>query len=71
MASEPDKYPDVILDPKRAHGQPVLEKRDVPTSVLFGLWRAEAQDYDAVADWYEIPRADVEQAVEFEIDLAA
>ncbi|PDT82955.1 DUF433 domain-containing protein [Sinorhizobium sp. BJ1] len=65
------KFPNVVLDPTKAHGQPVLDDYEVPTSVLFGLWRAEDQDYDAVADWYEIPREKVEQAVEYEIDLAA
>lgn len=68
---DPETFPDVILDPHRAHGLPILNKYGVPTSALFGLWRAEEQDYDAVADWYEIPREAVEQAVEYELDLAA
>ncbi|MBD9507938.1 DUF433 domain-containing protein [Ensifer sp. ENS07] len=68
---DPETFPDVILDPHRAHGLPILAQHGVPTSALFGLWRAEEQDYDAVADWYEIPREAVEQAVEYELDLAA
>lgn len=68
---DPETFPDVILDPRRAHGLPVLGKHGIPTSALFGLWRAEEQDYQAVSDWYEIPSTDVEQAIEFELDLAA
>lgn len=68
---DPETFPDIILDPHRAHGLPILARYGVPTSALFGLWRAEEQDYEAVADWYQIPRDAVEQAVEYELDLAA
>lgn len=68
---EPDRFPSVVLDPRRAHGLPILTEHGVPTSALFSLWRAEAQDYEAVSGWYEVPRPDVEQAVGYELDLAA
>lgn len=68
---EPANYPDVVLHPLRAHGQPVLEPFGVPTSALFQLWRAEDQDYDRVADWFEIDRSKIEQAIEYELELAA
>lgn len=68
---DPETFPDIILDPKRAHGLPVLAKHGVPTSALFGLWRAEGQDYEAVSEWYEVPLSAVEQAIEYELDLAA
>lgn len=68
---DPKNFPNVIVDPKRAHGQPVIDSNNVPTSALFSLWRAEGQDFEAVQDWFATSKDLVQQAIEFEIDLAA
>lgn len=68
---EPTKYPKILISPKKAHGHPIIDPAGVPTRTIFDLWRAENQDKAAVADWFEIGKSDVEQAVEYELDLAA
>lgn len=68
---EPRQFPKVTISPKVAHGQPVISPAGVPTRALFDLWLAEKRDTAAVADWYEVAEGDVEQAVEYELGLAA
>ena len=68
---KPKEFPKVVLDPRFAHGQPTIEGKGVPTSALFHLWRAEEQDINPVADWFELDRSDVQQAIEYELELAA
>lgn len=64
-------FPSVIVDPRRAFGQPVIGERPTPTSVLFRQWKAEAGDKNRVAKWYRLEVSDVSEAVEFELSLAA
>ena len=60
----------VVLDPTRAFGTPMIEKRGVPTHVLAGP--VQSGDSPAlVAKWFEVSVADVEAAVEFERSLLA
>lgn len=61
----PHEFPDVIVDPAIAYGQPIVP-RGVPTDVLFRAWRAEKSDMGAVADWYNLPVDQVKMAVGFE-----
>lgn len=61
----------VIIDPRIAFGRPVIAPRFVPTESLFALWKAEGGNYRVVADWYHISREAAEEAVEFELRLAA
>lgn len=68
---KPKEFPKVVLDPRFAHGQPTIEGKGVPTSALFHLWRAEEQEINPVADWFEIDPGDVQQAIEYELELAA
>ncbi|PSM17794.1 DUF433 domain-containing protein [Nitratireductor sp. StC3] len=68
---KPKEYPAVVISPRLAHGQPAIEGKGIPTSALFQLWRAEDQDIERVADWFELDRADAEQAIEYELELAA
>ncbi len=63
--------PNVIIDPRIAFGRPVVAPRFVPTDTLFALWKAEDGNYKAVADWFHISREAAEEAVEFELRLAA
>jgi uncharacterized protein (DUF433 family) len=60
----------VILDPKRSFGEPIVDDEGVPTETLARAYLAE-QSVDAVAQWYEVDPASVEDAVEFELSLAA
>jgi uncharacterized protein (DUF433 family) len=64
----PKKFPDIIVDPRIAYGQPVGPSK-VPTATLFDAWKAEKESTDAVAFWYQIPTAEVIAAVKFEKHL--
>lgn len=61
----PDKFPNIIIDPRIARGQPVLPK-GIPTGVLFDNWKAENKNVDSVALWYNLKSTDVLQAIKFE-----
>lgn len=61
--------PNVIVDPRLAFGRPVIGK--VPTAALYRQWRAESGNAERVANWFRISTADVNQAVEFEMLMAA
>ena len=66
----PVELPAIAINPKIAFGQPVVRPAGVPTSALFLSWKAEAGNYRAIADWFEIEQDLVHQAVEFELGLA-
>jgi hypothetical protein len=66
---EPAKYPNVILDPLRAYGHPVLAEPGVPTAAVFNTWKAENANFSAAAEWYEIDEALAREAVLFELEL--
>jgi uncharacterized protein (DUF433 family) len=63
--------PRILVDPLISYGQPVVEHAHVPTSKIYGTWKAEGGSYPAVVDWYEIDDALAREAVEFEIGLLA
>lgn len=60
----------VVIDPARQFGQPVSRDEGVPTAVLARAYSA-SRSIDAVARWYDVARASVSAAVEFEQRLAA
>ncbi len=60
----PNEFPDIIIDPKVAYGQPIVES-GVPTSVLLASWEAE-KDLDEVAFWHNVKSSEVRRAVDFE-----
>ena len=64
-------FPNVIVDPRFAFGHPVVGKRAVPTATLFAMYRAECGNVIQVAKWFGIPKRDVTEAVQFEIEMAA
>jgi uncharacterized protein (DUF433 family) len=64
-------YPDVVVDPRHAFGRPVVGAKRIPTAAIFRTWRAEAGNRDRVAKSFGTPRADVDQAIDFELSLAA
>ena len=66
------RYPkrQIVLDPERAFGQPVLHRWGIRTAILADAYDVE-QSAERVARWYEIPEDAVIQAVEYEEALAA
>ena len=64
----PDIAPNVIVHPKFAFGQPVLDRSRVPTAAIAKAMKVEGSAL-FVAEMFEIPQAHVRQAVKFEKDL--
>lgn len=63
-------FPNVIVNPRFAFGQPVVGDRAVPTATLLSLYKAESGNVRRVASWFKISKNDVLEAVEFEIETA-
>jgi uncharacterized protein (DUF433 family) len=63
-----DRFPEVVINPTIAYGRPFVPSK-VPTATLFEAWKAEGQQFEPVADWYEVPIAETKMAVEFEQEL--
>jgi uncharacterized protein (DUF433 family) len=61
--------PDVVFDPLRAFGEPVLRGRSVTTEVLGELYRA-GETVDGIADSYELSPSLVDEAVRYEFRRA-
>jgi uncharacterized protein (DUF433 family)/DNA-binding transcriptional MerR regulator len=68
---DPAALPMIMIDPHRQFGQPIVIEGGIQTAVLADAVRAEGGSIDAVARWYEVPKAAVEQAVLFEFKKAA
>lgn len=64
-----ERAPNVMLHPKVAFGQPALAKSGVPVEALYDAYRAEGEDAESVARWFEVPVDDVREAVEFQVQL--
>ena len=60
----------VIVDPRRSFGSPVISERFIPTDTLNLNFEAEGRDASMVARSYEISEASVWCAVRFEEELA-
>lgn len=62
--------PNVVLDPKRSFGRPVIDSTGVPTRALFDAMRVEG-DVERVAHWYKVDPSCVQEAVAFEFRITA
>jgi len=60
----------VVLDPSRNMGQPILSKYNVRTELIRNLHMA-GHGIAEIVDWYELDKAVVEAAIDFENKLAA
>lgn len=63
------EFPDVVVSPLVAYGQPSIMPYGVPTFAIYNTWKAENGHYGATSDWHEIDEKLVRQAVEFELGL--
>ncbi len=61
---------EVIIDPARSFGKPIVNSAAVPTAVLARAVSAE-KSIERVARWYQVSERAVGDAVEFERKLAA
>ncbi|TET51644.1 MAG: hypothetical protein E3J64_06505 [Anaerolineales bacterium] len=60
----------VVIDPHRSFGQPIVATEGVPTTVLHAAHKAN-RSWDAVASWYGVTPRAVRDAVRFEREIAA
>lgn len=61
----PDRFPDIIIDPRIAYGKPVTPAL-VPAATIHEIWRAENDNLAAAADWFGISVEEAEMAVRFQ-----
>ncbi len=60
----------VVVDPKKAFGRPIVSSGHVPTDTLARAVEAEGS-MERVTRWFDVPMQAVRAAVEFEKELAA
>lgn len=60
----------IVLDPSRSFGTPIVKREGVPTSVIGNAFEVE-QSIDVVARWYDVDQKAVRDAIEFEERIAA
>jgi uncharacterized protein (DUF433 family) len=66
-----DTAPSILINPKVAFGQPALEESGVPAEAFYEAYRAEGEDFDSVARWFDVPLKQVKEAVSFYVELQA
>lgn len=64
------KVSQVVIDPTRAFGQPIVNRAGVPTAVLAEAVEAE-DSVERVARWFEVKPSEVRTAIKFEEQLEA
>lgn len=64
-APRPHNFPDIVIDPTIAYGQPAGPSR-IPTAAIYDAWIGEGEDVDEAAYWLDIPPHEVVRAVAFE-----
>jgi uncharacterized protein (DUF433 family) len=62
---------DIVLDPARQFGHPIIERSGLPTDTLYMTYLAEDGDRAFVASIYDVSTREVASAVDFEKRLAA
>jgi uncharacterized protein (DUF433 family)/DNA-binding transcriptional MerR regulator len=61
---------DIVIDPVRSFGKPIVASASIPTGVIFDSFKAESRSAPTVAHWLGITAEQVEEAVDFEKSLA-
>lgn len=66
-----ERFPRIVIDPKRSFGRPIEVKSNTPAEALFDAWRAEKGDAAKVAAYYDADEEGVKQAVGFMLGAGA
>lgn len=64
------KNNDVVLDPVRNFGRPILDRHNVRTELVYELYKA-GHSLSEIREWYELDNTEVEAAIGFEQGLVA
>lgn len=60
----------VVIDPDRSFGAPITSEQGVQTAIISRAFKAE-DSIDLVADWYEVSKKEIRDALKFESSIAA
>jgi hypothetical protein len=63
-----DRFPRILLDPRRSFGRPIEVCSGAPAEALFDAWLAEKGNTD-VAAWFATDPEGVEQAVHYTLGI--
>lgn len=61
---------DIVLDPSRSLGQPIINKYNVRTDLIFDLYRTN-HSIEEISEWYELDKKSINTAIGFENGLIA
>ena len=64
------KNKDVVLDPSRNMGQPILNKFNIKTELIYDLYNTN-HSIEEISDWYELDKNSIKTAISYEKGLAA
>ena len=64
------KKGNVVLDPSRNMGQPILNKYNIKTELIYELYKTN-HSINEISDWYELDTNSIKAAISFEKGLAA
>jgi len=64
------KKKDIVLDPSRNMGQPILNKYNVRTELIYDLYKSK-HSINEISDWYELDKNAIKAAISFEEGLVA
>jgi uncharacterized protein (DUF433 family) len=64
-----ERFPRIIIDPRRAFGRPIEDTSGAPAEALFDAWQAEQGNAEKVAAWFGLDAEGVEQAVHFTLGV--
>jgi len=59
----------VVVDPRRAYGQPIVARSGLPTYPLYQMYLA-GESVTNIAKWYHASRDDIRAAIKFEQTMA-
>jgi uncharacterized protein (DUF433 family) len=60
----------IVLDSSRNMGQPILDKYNIRTELIYDLYKTK-HSISEIADWYELDKNAIEVAINYEKGLAA
>ena len=63
------EFPEIAIDPRVSFGRPAVVNYGIETETLYCAWVDSKGDYQAVADWFEVPLEKVRKAVRFQSEL--
>jgi len=64
------KQENIVLDPSRNMGQPILNKYNVRTELIYDLYKSK-HSINEISEWYELDKDSIKKAIDFEKGMAA